>query len=503
MRNRRASPGVGRRPHPSAPVADGPIPLAGDRYSRRTDGGEKGWSTVSTPLLLVLVAAAIAIGFLAAAGRPAAPARVARFARRHGLDLTPERSAAVAEYLTETRRARTIGAVLGWVLSLAWTLPEQRISLEAVPLLAGWLIGAWVAEHRHGGPAVWQATTSTTASALPAVPAWLRRIPPVIGLTAAAVTALALWVRPDPIVAAWGAGAAATAALVAATVRYVARRAPREGDAAAVDRAVRAHASAAVTAVGVVLATHCLLFQFVEVQHGLYGETLAAAKGISTLWAVGSLFLAFAVWAAAAPGGPRRGPAFIAACLVLATVGWAAFGVWRDRPPFGPDDLRPTATVRLTTQAGFEADAAALGVTGLTSLVTGPHQQAVVGRVDVAPPAGRVHDGTYYIMVVDTRSNTSVPALYGPDGSSWSSEFAQLAERYSWLSALAAPQDLYGMTSDPAAVAVPSAQGGPIGFSALIPAGAKPSDLLVALVYAGPQGQLYWAVRVPVTATSA
>src|SRR5687768_7956565 len=102
------------------------------------------------PLLLVLLAATPVLAVLRLATMPATAVRVARFARLHRLVLTPDNQPHIVAYLSHTRRWRAVGVLVAYLVSLVWMLPQQRIGFEVSPLLAGWLVGAAVAEVRHG-----------------------------------------------------------------------------------------------------------------------------------------------------------------------------------------------------------------------------------------------------------------------------------------------------------------------------------------------------------------
>ncbi|GIF97445.1 hypothetical protein [Catellatospora citrea] len=444
--------------------------------------------------VLVLIAVGLAVLVIAIHGR-VDPPRILRFANRHGLDLTPERAASVERYLRLIRRRRSWGILLGGVIPLIWLLPEQRFAVLTVPVLAGWLLGAASAELAAG--------TATGTEAEVTVPAWLRRTPAAIAALALISTVLAVssGLGDAGDIVAWGVGALVTCVFVTATVQHVMRRSPLADTARAVDLAARAHAVAAVTAVGLVLAMLCLLHQVDQVRAELEGQQSHWAGVVSFGLAVGMLFLTAALWSESAPGRRPRLVPFIAIVLVTASVAAVGFGVWQDRPPYGPEAVHPVATVRVTDMDRFEADAAALGVSEL-----GPHGNwTVLGRLDLAVPRQPTR-GRYQLIVIDRRYNRVVPQLYGRDGGGWGGEGLRNAwKRYPWLSALTPTQAGASGTRYPEGMAVSIK---PVetstGFVGRLPsreeAGVRPSDLLVALLFTGPQGQLYWAVQVPVTA---
>jgi hypothetical protein len=83
--------------------------------------------------------------------RPVAPERVQRFAERQRLVITPGNRNQVITYLAITRRSRVIGLVTGGLLAAAWALRDSRISFNLSAALAGWFVGALVAEFRITG----------------------------------------------------------------------------------------------------------------------------------------------------------------------------------------------------------------------------------------------------------------------------------------------------------------------------------------------------------------
>lgn len=82
------------------------------------------------------------------AGGPVARVRLATFARRHDLVITPANGEQVIHYLATTRRWRAAGLTAGFIASVAWALPQQRVHVNFLALFAGWFAGALVAEAR-------------------------------------------------------------------------------------------------------------------------------------------------------------------------------------------------------------------------------------------------------------------------------------------------------------------------------------------------------------------
>jgi hypothetical protein len=106
-------------------------------------------------------------------------------------------------------------------------------------------------------------------------------------------------------------------------------------------------------------------------------------------------------------------------------------------------------------------------------------------------------DGTYHLVVIDKRSNTVAPSLYRPDGRGSDGVLGHVPARYPWLSALASIPVNGGWTDPGTALIVPSGSPGPIGFTgSFTGTGLTPDDLMVALIFTGPDRQIYWADRV-------
>lgn len=462
------------------------------------------------PLLLVVAAVPvfIALRFMTA---PTTAARVARFARRHRVGLMPGSEPYVVAYLSHTRRWRTAGVLGGYLVGLASALPQERIALEFLPLLTGWLVGAVVAEFRFR----FRAPLGPGLGAAPAdavVPGWVLRVPHAVAATSVGVTALVLaFGRADERsghVLAWGTGAVACAAVVAATNRYVVDRLAGSLDAVTTaERAVAGHAVGAITAVGAAVAVSCLAHETVVARDEFFNAAATAVDGIGLLWTVGVLVIAWLI-AAAARGGaaadsvrgtrPLARVLLVVAALVVVSAGWAGYAWWKDRPPYSAAAVQAAASVRFTDEKRFEDDASALGITGFTTPVDQPEQQQFIGRVDHAMPAGADADDTYCVFVIDKRKDRVAPMLYDAAGGFWGSSLSELARRYTWLSATAPTFTDAGYSYLGSAVSKPADAPGPITFVGSFPSGSgmSPSDLMVVLVLTGADGQIYWATRV-------
>src|SRR5690349_7783409 len=96
-------------------------------------------------IVLVLV---LAVNVRRVIPGPVSRERLERFARRQALVLTPGNSGLVTEYLATTRRWRATGLAAGILLTVAWSLRDNRVTINAMIAFASWFVGALVAEFR-------------------------------------------------------------------------------------------------------------------------------------------------------------------------------------------------------------------------------------------------------------------------------------------------------------------------------------------------------------------
>jgi hypothetical protein len=224
------------------------------------------------PSLAILgVATLLAVTLAVAAGSgPVDRSRVERFTERQRLTITPSNGTAVIRYLATTRRWRAAGMAGGFLISLAWTLPD-RLGVDFLGLFAGWFVGALVAEARIArmpfGP-------NRAASLVPRVPAdYLPRaawaLPPVAAAVSVAVAAVtAVLARWHPAVGTWpgvlwGAAAVGLAVAVRAIQRHVLRRPQPVGppDVVAADDAIRSRSLHVLAGGGTTLVLYCIMGQ--------------------------------------------------------------------------------------------------------------------------------------------------------------------------------------------------------------------------------------------------
>ena len=359
------------------------------------------------------------------------------------------------------------------------------LSLTAVG--AGWLAGAVVAEARRPGPGG-------------ALPSWLRRMPAILAAAGAGGTAVMLAAGREPAVLAWGVGALACAGLVHLAHRFITRREATADLGAAFAR----QTAGPIAGVGVALTVACLAGQADVVRDHFFDATGSAFGVVGTLWALGGIsagwFVAAAVRGNASAGRLRLPVGGTAVALCVATAGILGYAWRHDRPPYPASALQATVTIRLTDATRFDEDARAVGAPGLDVMGAG-NAQPFVGRLDYRLPAGADADGSYHLVVIDKRRDEVAGQLYDADGGDWNGFYNDLPRRYPWLSAMAPTWTGSGYLDAGMAVSVSAGTPGPVSFvgSFTEAAGVTPADLLVVLIFSGPDSQTYWAHPVAIT----
>ncbi|MFV2110547.1 hypothetical protein [Micromonospora sp. LOL_015] len=197
--------------------------------------------------------------------------------------------------------------------------------------------------------------------------------------------------------------------------------------------------------------------------------------------------------------------------LVLALVGGiTGWRWWHHRSPYGPEILKPAATLRLVDQA--TADAA---FDGQQLVVPSDGAQVFLGQVRWTPPPQAKPGAMLIIAVLDKRTRT-LPGIIStrlnrPDqvGSGSDGVLDAVEQRYPWLQGVGAREVNGGFHSSGSVVVVTSVDATPVTYSfvlhpahpetppefAIASAPAAVEDLMVALVSVGPDRQIYWAER--------
>lgn len=196
--------------------------------------------------------------------------------------------------------------------------------------------------------------------------------------------------------------------------------------------------------------------------------------------------------------------------VILAVASVVVWRWWHHRPPYGPEALAVTSSL---TFVGYGEAQVALGETAHAP-VAGGRDQLVLGRVSWHAPPEPLDGGYFAIFLIDKRvdSKPEVFSVAAPQkavavGSAGTEH--RIAERYPWLRG--AGDATFGddeWRSNGSRLSVADEKVSPLTFVALFPYVEKPdpevpmatapvamSDLLLALVYLGSDGQVYWAQR--------
>ncbi|MEU7761235.1 hypothetical protein [Micromonospora aurantiaca (nom. illeg.)] len=199
-----------------------------------------------------------------------------------------------------------------------------------------------------------------------------------------------------------------------------------------------------------------------------------------------------------------------ALAAIVAMVSVIAWQRWQNQPPYGPEALALRSSLSFVTN---EEAQAALGENGSAPFASG-RDQLVLGRVSWQTPPRPLDGGYFAVFLIDKRTD-SKPAVFGvaaPQaavGIGSAGIEHRIAERYSWLRG--AGDATFGddeWRSNGSRLHVADEKASPVTFVALFPYAEKPdpetstatapvqmSDLLLALVYMGSDGQVYWAQR--------
>ncbi|MEQ4306201.1 hypothetical protein ABNF97_33275 [Plantactinospora sp. B6F1] len=196
--------------------------------------------------------------------------------------------------------------------------------------------------------------------------------------------------------------------------------------------------------------------------------------------------------------------------LLVGVGGLAGWRWWRSLPPYGPEVLAATATLNLVDQATADAAFSPSNVEQ-----AGDGDQIFLGRAVWERPPDPQVDGSFRIVVVDKRTRrmpgfiTVTSARPDDVGAGSDDALDRAEERYPWLQGIGTRKVNGGFLTAGSAVTVSSVDASPVTFAfvlhpqrpgtplerAVASAPAAVSDLLVALISVGPDGQVYWAHR--------
>ncbi|MFC4019464.1 hypothetical protein ACFOW4_16185 [Micromonospora sp. GCM10011542] len=197
--------------------------------------------------------------------------------------------------------------------------------------------------------------------------------------------------------------------------------------------------------------------------------------------------------------------------VILAVVTFVGWRWWHNRPPYGPEALAIKSSLQFVSHGEAQV---ALGEKVYAPVSNG-RDQLVLGRVSWQTPPKPLDGGYFAIFLIDKRTNlkpgsfSALSPLQEAVGLGSAGVENKIADRYSWLQGTGDVREGNSWWSYGSRLAVSDGNASPLTFVAPFPHVEGPlraavhvptapvaiSDLLLALVYMGPDGQVYWAQR--------
>jgi hypothetical protein len=466
----------------------------------------EGGDVTGSATVVALVVGAIGFGW---AAWPISLERASRFAYRYGLAAEPA-SVGVRVYLTVHRRCGVSAVTLVLVGSVLAGLDHRRISVSYPLVVGAWLVATVIAE-------LWLRAKARVAGIAPAASQIVDRrltrvllglggLGLIITVTLGAISdaqAAPTYLQPPTMtpggIVRAGVFGLATVLATLVAVRLIAARPIGSGDADEIAALTR-DSTYVVTAGGFGLAT--LWFMTVVSglgprQPGWAGAALIDAGVIGVVAGlVAAVLLAAGRWRRSLLTGalPRWGVGLIA-LAVTAGVSLIALPNVHDHAPYPPDVLHARASVAIVDGDHVNAAAAALGLEEMDAPIASGTDQDIVARIDFDVPSAARGAGWYYATLIDTSTNRVPEWLTGGVSTGWHGALSVFASQYPQLSALA--------EGDPSASIVPAEWPGPIILSTVFAqrGPVKADQLLIVIMFMGPDGQVYWALTVHPTQT--
>ncbi|MCZ7437698.1 hypothetical protein O7598_14925 [Micromonospora sp. WMMC241] len=193
--------------------------------------------------------------------------------------------------------------------------------------------------------------------------------------------------------------------------------------------------------------------------------------------------------------------------IVAAIGGWH---LWHQRPPYGPEALHLRSSLEFVT---YDEAQAALGSAYQAPVASGG-DQLVLGRVSWQTPPAPLDGGYFALFLIDKRTDLKPPvfAVSAPQesvGMGSAGVENRIPDRYPWLRGAGDVRvGEHDWRNGGSRLAIGDARASPVTFVALFPrlgrqrqefpiatAPVTLPDLLLALVYLGPDDQIYWAQR--------
>lgn len=232
-------------------------------------------------LLLIVVAVAVPVLLVTSAKAPVSRTRVERFARRQQLPITPDNGDQIIAYLATTRRWRIAGLLTALAVGITWgayqvTHGNGEGTITVLQLLAGWFIGAIIAEARLARRPRGERRAASLRPREPS--AYLSRfaravLPAALGLSVAVAAVTVLAHAAGRAMDVRLASLAATAALVIAAVVWTVRRRvldrPQPAlppDHLAADDAIRSRSLHVLAGAGATLVLYAVNYQLVALR---------------------------------------------------------------------------------------------------------------------------------------------------------------------------------------------------------------------------------------------
>ncbi|MEU4791433.1 hypothetical protein AB0F95_17190 [Micromonospora tulbaghiae] len=205
-----------------------------------------------------------------------------------------------------------------------------------------------------------------------------------------------------------------------------------------------------------------------------------------------------------------RRAASIAAVLLLAVAGVGGWRWWHQHPPYGPEALHLRSSLEFVT---YDQAQAALG-SSYQAPVASDGDQLVLGRVSWQKPPAPLGGGYFALFLIDKRTDfkPSVFAVAAPQesvGMGSAGVDNRISDRYPWLRGAGDIRvSEHEWLSVGSRLGIIDAGASPLTFVVRFPhlerhqrvhpiatAPVTLPDLLLAFVYMGPDGQVYWAQR--------
>jgi len=214
---------------------------------------------------------------------------------------------------------------------------------------------------------------------------------------------------------------------------------------------------------------------------------------------------------------PRRTKTpVVLAAVVLAfaalVVPW--IGHWAHaRAPFQPSEMNLSLTLAVVPVSEVQNAIEGYGISGDQLRAVQPKsatQEAVVGQLSFSIPKRMPDESQMALFVIDERTHALTQQAWGfteganKPGSGFDAKFAGFATRYPWLKATAFSYKDGSYAQPGTAITIGPGVQGPLTFYAVLdPIAIQVSDVtkdvLVALGFVGPEGQIYWAQRLAAT----